>query len=286
MAIKGIILDIDGVIVGEMIGVNSPSPHPKVISALKQIKSKGIFISLCTAKPHFAIKDIIESAKLDNLHITDGGGVILDPIDNVILKSSTIDLTIAIKVLDMYLKNQVYTEFYTIDSYFIQENQVTDITKKHTHVLQQEPIIVKSIIKAAKDNRLTKIMPIARNEEDKNILIELFKPFENDLVLSWGVHPVALPLQFGIITAKGISKKNAAEEIVKNENISFGEVLGVGDSTDDWQFIQLCKFGAAMGNASNELKELVLSKGKDFSVIGPSVDKNGIIDIFKKFNLI
>ena len=106
MEIKGIILDIDGVIVGEKIGFNSPSPHPDVISALKQIKSKGIPISLCTAKPHFAIKDIIENAELDNLHITDGGGVIIDPIDNVILKSNIIDSDIANDLL-LTLKGEV-----------------------------------------------------------------------------------------------------------------------------------------------------------------------------------
>ena len=71
------------------------------------------------------------------------------------------------------------------------------------------------------------------------IKLQKFRPFENDLILSWGVHPVALPLQFGIITAKSISKKNAWEEIIKNEGISFDEVLGVGDSTSDWRFIQL-----------------------------------------------
>ncbi|MFH1276166.1 MAG: HAD family hydrolase [Candidatus Woesearchaeota archaeon] len=286
MKIKAIILDVDGVIIGEKIGFNSPSPHPEVIEALKKIKSKGILISLCTAKPHFAIKDIINYANLNNLHITDGGGVIIDPIDNVILKSNIIDNESALKVLKTYLENNVYTEFYTVNDYFIQENQSCEITKKHSHVLQQEPNKVKSIIEAATKNKLTKIMPIAKDEEDKNRLTEMFKPFENDLVLSWGVHPVALPLQFGIITAKGISKKNAWEDILKNEDISFTEVLGVGDSTSDWQFIQLCKYGGAMGNASNELKKLVLSKGNEFSYICPTVDENGIIDLFKKFELI
>ena len=141
MTIKGIILDIDGVIIGEKIGFNSPSPHPEVISALKKIKSKGIFVSLCTAKPHFAIKDTIESAGLDNLHITDGGGVIIDPIDNVILKSNIINSDSAIKVID----------------YFIEENQTSEITKKHAHVLQKEPQLVKSLVESARNDKITKI---------------------------------------------------------------------------------------------------------------------------------
>ena len=63
MGIKGIILDIDGVIVGEKFGFNFPLPHPDVISALKKIKFNGIFISLCTAKPYFAVMDIIDIFK-------------------------------------------------------------------------------------------------------------------------------------------------------------------------------------------------------------------------------
>jgi HAD superfamily hydrolase (TIGR01484 family) len=286
MAINGIILDIDGVIVGDKIGINSPHPAPAVVLALKQVKSKGVFVSLCTAKPYFAILDIIKSANLDNLHITDGGGVVIDPIDNVILKSEIIDSDNALKVLDVFLKSNVYTEVYTVDDYFVQKSQVSEITKKHAHVLQRNPNIVESLIETAKENKLTKIMPIAKDEGGKKRVAKLFKPFENNLVLSWGIHPVAIPLQFGIITAKGISKENAAEEIIKNAGISFDNVLGVGDSTSDWQFIKLCKYGAAMGNASDGLKKLVLSKGKGFSYIGPSVDENGIIDIFRNFNII
>ncbi len=286
MKIKGIILDIDGVIVGKKIGFNSPLPHLKVISALKKVKSKGIFVSLCTAKPYFAIEEIIKNANLNNLHITDGGAVIINPLKNKILKQNIIKSSSTVKLLDIYLKNKVYVEVYTVDNYYIQKNQISKITDKHTHVLQQEPLQVKSLKSFVQTNKITKIMPIAKNERDKKRLIKIFKPFEKDLVLSWGIHPVALPLQFGIITAKGISKKNAWEEIINNMNLTFKNVLGVGDSTDDWQFIQLCKYGAAMENASEELKKLVLSKGKEFSYVGPSVDKNGIIDIFKHFKIL
>jgi HAD superfamily hydrolase (TIGR01484 family) len=286
MKIRGVILDVDGVIIGEKIGFNSPSPHPDVISALKKIRSRGISITLCTAKPHFAIRDIIESAGLNNLHITDGGGVIIDPIDKVVLRANFIDPISAMNVLETYLKNQVYTEFYTIDDYYVQENSVSDITKRHTHILQRKPKVVKSLTDSSMNKKITKIMPIAKDEADKQRLTMLFKPFENDLVLSWGVHPVALPSQFGIITAKGISKKNAWEEIIKSEKISFDEVLGVGDSTSDWQFIQLCGYACAMGNASKELKELVQSKGRGYSYAAPTVDENGIIDVFRHFGLI
>jgi HAD superfamily hydrolase (TIGR01484 family) len=283
MKVKGIILDVDGVIVGEKIGFNSPHPHKDVTKALKRIQNKGIPISLCTAKPHFAISKEIKDADLDNVHIADGGGVIIDPLNNVIVKQNNIDSEDAIKALEAFLKAGVYTEFYTVNDYFIQKDQVGDITQKHAHVIQGEPEQVESLVDEARKQQITKIMPIAINEKDKKRLEKVFEPFKNELVLSWGVHPVILPLQFGIITAPGISKKQGAIEISKALGIPFENILGVGDSGSDWQFIEMCGFGAAMGNAKQDLKDLVLSKGKERSYIGPTVNENGIIEILNHF---
>lgn len=282
--IKVIILDVDGVIVGEKIGFNSPYPHIEVINRLKSIKQKGISISLCTAKPHYSVQKIIDGAGLNNLHITNGGGVIIDPIDNIILKKHIIDKNLAKKVIQKYIDNEVYTEFYSVDEYFIQENQKSELTKIHTHILQREPHIIGLLVDEAGKQDIVKIMPIAKNEEDRKRLVNLFEPFKNELTLSWGIHPIALPHLFGIITAKGISKKQAVIEIGTSTNVKPEEMLGIGDSTSDWQFIESCGYAGAMGNASEELKKLVSSKEKD-SFIGKSVDENGILDIFDYFKL-
>ena len=281
--IKGIILDVDGVIVGEKIGFNSPWPHPNVIGKLKKIRSKGIPISLCTAKPHFSIDKIIKDAGLNNYHIADGGEVIINPIENEIVEKHLLDSRITAEVINAYLKHNVYVEFYTVDNYVIQKNQVSEITRGHAHVLQKKARIVNNLKSEVLKSEVTKLMPIAKDENDKKKITKIFEPFKNNLTLSWGVHPVILPLQFGIITAPGISKKQGAVAISKNIDVSFENILGIGDSTSDWQFIELCKYGGAMGNAKQELKDLVLSKGKDFSRIGPSVDQNGIIEILDFF---
>ena len=109
--------------------------------------------------------------------------------------------------------------------------------------------------------------------------------FKKDLVLSWGVHPVILPLQFGIITAPGISKKQGVIEIARALKIPLENILGVGDSASDWQFIEICGFGVAMGNGHLELKNKVMTKGIDRAFIAPSVDENGILAAFKHFGL-
>lgn len=284
--IKAIILDVDGVIIGEKIGYNSPYPNEKVTEALKTIQNSGVPISLCTAKPHFAIDKIIQDSDLDNVHITDGGGVIIDPIKKLVLKKNIIPNNSATSVIKALLNAGVYTEFYTVDDYFIQSSQFGEITGKHAHVIQSQPKQVESLIAEAMKSEITKIMPIAVDEDDKPRVQKIFEPFKEELVLSWGVHPVILPLQFGIITAPGISKQQGAIEIADALNVSLDNVLGVGDSESDWQFMGKCGFVGVMGNAKDTFKQFAVNEKNDKCFIAPSVDENGIIDVFNHFELI
>lgn len=282
--IKGIIIDVDGVVIGEKTGFNFPDPHNDVIARLKKIEERGIQISLCTAKPHFSIRKIIQDANLCSLHITDGGGVIIDPLDDIILKSHFIDKEVARRVIQACLDRSTYVEFYTINEYFAQESQQGDTTEIHADILQTKPHLVESLLNQIEHEDITKIMPVVQNDDDMHELDKLLQPFTDRATVSWGTHPVALPRRFGIVTAKGISKQQAACEIAEHNNIALDELLGIGDSTADWQFIEQCGYAGAMGNASDELKELVASKGKR-SFVGKHVDVNGIIDILDYFEL-
>ena len=284
--IKAIISDVDGVIIGEKIGYNSPHPHADVVAALKKVREKGIAVCLCTAKPHYSISEEIKGSNLHNPHIADAGAVIIDPIDNIIVEKHVLDKKLVKDILQLLRDANVYTEFYTVDDYFIQKNQASEITKKHTHILQREPVLLPDIVVESDKYDVTKIMPIANETDDKKRVSGILEQFSTKASISWGVHPVALPLQFGIITELGSSKKEGAEAIVKSLGISFDEVLGIGDSTSDWSFIQLCGYAATLANGTDELKELIKEKGEgNYFISHGSVDSNGIVEVFKNFSL-
>ncbi|MBS1267171.1 MAG: hypothetical protein MAG795_01143 [Candidatus Woesearchaeota archaeon] len=122
--INAIILDVDGVIIGEKIGFNSPYPNKKVVQVLKTIRLRKIPIILCTAKPHFSISKVFEDANLNNFHITDGGSVIIDPVENKILKKYLVCNKNAAELIKTMIENDVYTEIYTPDNLLSQKKQL------------------------------------------------------------------------------------------------------------------------------------------------------------------
>lgn len=283
--IQAIILDVDGVIVGEKAGYNSPNPHFDVVSKLHKIREKGVPIVLCTAKPYYAIADIINASHLNNPHITDGGAVIIDPVNNIVIQELRLGKDLAKDILKTLIDERVYTEFYTLDGYFAQRSQITEITKTHAFILQREPTILESLTDESSNYNITKIMPIADNPKDKERVSKILEQYKDTTSINWGLHPVALPHQFAFIVNKDTSKKDAARKCIENLKIPFESVLGIGDTTSDWKFIELCGHGATLENGSKDLKELIKTKEEGKFFIGKSIDENGILDVFDYFNL-
>lgn len=282
--IRGIITDIDGVMVGDRIGLNSPYPHPDVIAKLQHIHAKNIPVILCSGKPHYAIGKIITDCTLNNPHITDGGAIIIDPITHTIIKKHVIAPPIVAAMVGAYVANTMYVEIYTQDGYIIQKNQIREpLTSLHTHILQTPPSIVNDLVAESASHEIIKIVPIANNESDAHRMLEIFRPFNEKLTLARSVHPIALPHQFAMITNIGVSKHQSAIDATAAIGVPLSDFLGIGDSTSDWSFMELCGYAAAVGNASEELKKLVLSKGSDRGFIGPSVDENGMLTVLDHF---
>ena len=282
--IQALLLDIDGVMVGEKIGFNSPYPHPDVTNRLAAIRAKGIPVILCTAKPHYSIMPIIEAAHLANPHITYAGGVIIDPLGNDILESHPLPKHIVAPVISAFLSRGLYTELYTLNEYYILRTQKNDLTRVHTHILQQEPVLADSLEAIAETQDIFKIMPIVPDESGMPIVEDALSPFKEFLEITWSVHPIAMPHQFCGVAEKGISKRQAAITILSRLSIRPDDVLGIGDSTSDWKFMELCGYVATLENGQDPLKKLVTAKG-DSGFTGGHVDENGILTVFDHFNL-
>lgn len=284
--IRGLVLDIDGVLVGEKIGFNSPWPHPDVIRRLKGIRATGIPIILSTGKPHFSIEKIITDCRLDTPHVVNNGAIIIDPMHGRIIKKHVMDPTLVTRLIRTFLDADMYVEVYTPDAYMIQKSQYRDnLTPVHAHVLQREPIMVDNLAVEAEKHDIIKVMPVATDETDWPRLMALFAPFAAHAELSLGLHPVANPHQFGGITAKGVSKRQSTLDALECLSLGIRDCLGVGDSASDWQFMELTGFSAAIGNAADKLKVLVRSMGKTGYIAERSVDENGILPILDHFGL-
>lgn len=281
--IKLIVTDVDGVIVGHKKGVNFPYPSQKVTLKMKGVRKKGIPIILCSSKFHSAIDPIIWEADLKNPHITDSGSLIINPIAGKIIHEFVIEKALVSNIIKISLENEVYTEVYTSDNYFVEEDQLCDITPRRTLILQKDPEVSKSLLKTVSKEKVIKILLVARNEAERKKVDNLFKNYKDKATFLWNMHPSTRPFEYCLITSKVTSKPKAVKIVAEKLNIGFENILGIGDTMGDWRFMQDCGYVATMEDAPKDIKRLVKSKGEGKYFIAPSVDEDGMINILDHF---
>lgn len=284
--IKAVVLDVDGVIVGRTEGVNFPLPHREVIQRLKIARETGIPIILCTAKFGFAIRQIVDQAALNNPHVADGGALIMGPTGkNSIIKTYKIEKKAILDSINLFLEQNLYLELYTPSAHYVQQSQVSEFTHKRTKLLQLPPTIVATLSEIPHMEPIIKMITFTKNDNMLHEVEHIVRQVGKNVTLFWSRHPYLGPMAIGIMTAPEVSKAKAVTDIITDLGIPFQDVLAIGDTKSDWEFMKLCGYVATLENGDNEIKRLVKTKGSKKYFISSSVEENGFISILDHFQI-
>jgi hydroxymethylpyrimidine pyrophosphatase-like HAD family hydrolase len=280
---KVFVFDVDGVLLGTKPGVNSPFPHAAVISTLRERKQKGDHICLCTGRPYFGIIPIIEAAELDDPHIGDGGALVINHLGSQVIDKHILPVPVIRSFLEQAKANGVFVELHTGKESFAEKHDFCPKAEQHARLIDRRPELVESLYHCIDDKEIIKLFIIADDEQQRKDVDRLFRSQGDQITLTWAPNPAAFPFLYGWITSLGVSKGNAVKTIARHLNCPLSEFVGVGDNESDWDFIELCEYGAAVANASAGLKSLLLRKEPQFRIALPDVDENGAIEVFNRF---
>ena len=280
--IKAVVLDIDGVIVGNLEGVNFPHPSEKIRKVLQNVHDTGIPVSFITAKPVFAAKENIKLVGIDNPHIANNGSTIFNPIQDKIIHQIVFPSNDVLKIIQA-LPKYIYINLFSNYDYYLQKELKSSFTDQYTKIVEREPVLA-DIESIAKTIPISKINIYAKNEKEKIEIEKILSDFSEYLV-RWSTHPFISPIKILNLTARGASKRAGVEYLLRYLKVPEDEVLGVGDTIGDWDFIEICGYKAAMGNSTEELKEKI-DTSDTRQMIGGHVNEDGIMDIFKYFGLL
>lgn len=279
--IKAIVLDVDGVLVGTKEGINFPDPHPDIINAIRKINKNGIPVSLCSARPNFSMTNLIDLLELKTLHIANNGAVLFNQQENI-FKINHLEHDLAIEMVEQAEKEKIYTEVFTRDKYMIQKGYENQNTIELAKLRLTFPELVENIIDETIKSEVIRIMFVVDTNKKKEIE-KFIEKYESRVDFNWSTAP-SFHGWGGLVTAKNISKRSGVIKISESLQIPLESILAVGDGINDWNFMEVCGFVAAMGNAHQELKELVKTKG-EHGFIGGDVDENGLLGIFNYFKI-
>ncbi len=284
--IKAIITDVDGVMIGKKEGYNYPLPTPEIMQAFKTLQEKNIPIVLCTGKNSYSIEKLIKKAGLDGPHIGDVGAYIFNPIKNQAIKIHELDKETAKQIVKTFLGNNFHVSVSTTSDSYTDTSHNKEITDKRSYILERQLLISSSLPDEIEKREIIKILITLTSDEEKKVARKLIEPFLDRVNAFHNSHPVTGDWEYLVITKKGVNKKSAAHEVSESLGISLSEVLGVGDTIGDWEFIQDCGYAGIVGQKHPEVLELAKTKGEGKYFLATSVDENGLIQILEYFKLI
>jgi HAD superfamily hydrolase (TIGR01484 family) len=247
MKYKAIFLDLDGTTIPN--GINS-LPSKRVTESIRLAKDK-VHVCLATGRPLYKAKFIIDHLELSGLCVASGGTQIYDPVTKKII--------IEISLTKEAFKNIVSVgKRYPYEFGIFNGNEdlpIGQVTEKDIILGVYFPDIPPEKCDELEDE-LKKIPDVA---------VHKMPSWEKGYIALDIVHCHATKLH-GIMTVQ------------KLLHIKKNEIIGVGDSYNDFQLLMASGLKIAMGNAIDELKNVA-----DF--IAPSVEDDGVAVVIEKFIL-
>lgn len=244
---KMLMLDLDGTTVPNHA---EGLPSQKVLDAIAKA-SKLIHVGVATSRPLAYAADLITHLNLSSPCVLDGGAQIYDPVTKKIVWEQTVEQK-DVEYVWNFLKTNKYQFLYSDGSYekqFLQEElppKVLDFL-----VLLLSPSQADDLVK-----KLSHIPTLALHK-----------------VTSWVKGKLGVKISHATAT-----KLHGIITVAEMFDIQREEIIGVGDSYNDFPLLMASGLKVAMDNAIPDLKAIA-------DYIAPSINEDGVVDVIEKFVL-
>lgn len=273
MSYKLICIDMDGTLLSDEKRISEIN-----IDAIKKAYQKGVKIAVCTGRIFTSADYFGNLLNVKAPIIASNGAYIIEKDRNEVVYKGLLGYENSLKTLKILKKYNIYPHFYTTNTIF---------TEKIVYSSYFYTIVNNSLPKGKK----VKIKVVDNWEE-------VFKKYENEILKGIGidddvervmkakeelckskdVEVVSSSYNNFEVMRQGVSKGKAVQILSSYYSISKDEIICIGDSENDLSMIEYAGLGIAMGNASDEIKNVA-----DF--VTDNNNENGVAKVIEKFVL-
>lgn len=250
---KALIIDVDGTLIENKMDA---VPSAAVSDAVKKA-SQLIHVGIATQRPLYYTRSILEHLKLSGPSVIAGGAQVIDSETLEILHEEPIDRKDLLKVIKIVKEFQKKNDF----KFYIQDSMEGGDREWTGDYIPQKPI------EAAAYSMESALADELKDELEKISNLSVHK------VISWEEG------KFGVAMTNALAtKQHGIFEVAEILGISTKEIIGVGDSYNDFPLLMACGLKVAMGNAVEDIKAIA-------DYVAPPVENDGVADVIERFVL-
>ncbi len=252
MKYRLVIADVDGTLLPPS-EVPSPRPPDNLIQIVKQVMEKGVHFSLATGRSLSWVEELIKGFTLVDPIILDNGARVYNPAENKYIWESLLPKEISRQVLDVFVRF------------------------KDLHIIVTDDGVRLEDISKIKDWRISKILALGVTPVKAEELVSELRSIQN-IHVTRSISGTGEKSQSVHVTNFDATKQVAVGKLLEFMDIKKEEVIGIGDSYNDFPLLMASGLKVAMGNAVEDLQSIA-------DYIAPSYDKGGVIEVLKKYIL-
>ena len=269
MKYKLIALDIDGTLINSS---NQITENVKL--AIQKAKEKGIKVVLCTGRPLKGVEKFLDELSLrekGDYAATFNGALIQDTFTKDARCHLTLNYEELVNLYNLSIEIGSRSHFYDTKTLYTFNKDVSDFTVLESH-LTGTHLNVTTLDDVPKDINMSKFMMIDHPE----ILDECVKKIPQEYYEKYTIVR-STPFFLEILRPEA-NKGSGISLLAKELGLKQEEIICVGDAGNDKHMIEYAGLGVAMGNATDEIKEMA-----DYVTL--SNDEDGVAHVINKFIL-
>lgn len=250
---KLVVCDVDGTLIPPA-SYEGVGPSERVIKTVSEVQQRGVIVSMATARSLERVDDLVKILNIQAPIILDNGARIYHCGEKRYLS-------------ELFLSEEIARSIITRMSEL--HNRVVFVDQKGRHEYKpDEYLSLKNVVK---------IMILHVTPEKAEAIYKIFKNTP-DILVSKSISGHTPTVESIHITNGASGKDVALLEIARYLHIKTNEILGIGDSYNDLDFLKVCGLKVAMGNSVEEVKKIA-------DYIAPSYGQDGVADVLEKFIL-
>lgn len=250
--VKLVLIDVDGTLFG-------PTGVPQCAwEGAMRARAAGLHLSICTGRPGrgFAL-EYAERLDPEGFHIFESGAVIVSGHREVV-QVSALPMQAYQRLLELSRLHDIPFEVYTADGGFYREILHPDLLFHETMLgFKAEERDLGELAE-----RVVRVQFVWRPSPAWQQVREQILPMP-EVELHEATSPGMPGVGFSSVTARGVSKRAAAEWVAAQLGLDLGQCAMIGDGENDLELIQAAGLGIAMGNAPESVRQaadLVVSR--------------------------
>lgn len=257
--IKIIFVDIDWTIYTSKQGFNMES-----INALKEAQSNGVKVVIVTARPYSTMYQIgLFDVLTPDGYATNNGASIV--VENKTIFAHTFPKEVVKHLYKVMKKRKTTCEVNCLTERYLLDKPTPSMLKLANMFKDEIPPVVKEI-----PDDVCTLMFFARTRSDKKLQEQLGPDFYLNRFC-----PIAMDITY----QRPIYKSEGVIKVLEYYNLSSSHAMALGDELGDIPMLKAVKYGIAMGNAKQEVKDNALD-------ITDSVIEGGVAKALKKYQII